>query len=97
MNMSAEAKDQLKKETAFERLVRNRGVFLEMTASPGYAEWVEWSKLQVESWKHNALHANTAEEREEARIYYLAFTKFCDMPQFLGQLLQEEVSSDVAS
>lgn len=96
MNLSEDAKTELKEDDAFTMLLKSRAAFMEMAASEGFKVWQRWSKKQIDAWDHEMKYAATMEKREEARIYYIAFTKFNNIPAFLGELLEEEVSSDVA-
>lgn len=97
INMSEEAKEALVKSEGFKNLIQRRHDFNELMNHEGYKVLMDWVSVQIKCFEHEAIHGKTAQYRDEQRIYALALYDFCNMPLFLGQLLQDEVSSGVAS
>lgn len=97
VKMSEEAKEELKNSPGFKNLVQSRHDFNELMNHPGYQVFMDWVKVQIDGYRYNAVYDDDPVKRERDRVYVLALEKFCRMPQFIGDLLQEDVSSDVAS
>lgn len=56
-------------------------------ASKGWEIWLEWAKVEVAKEYQEAIHGETAEKREAARVAGIALERFVRVPFFLAEQL----------
>lgn len=69
----------------FDQLKEHKSDLLALFASKGWEIWLEWAKREVSKEYTEAIHGETAQLREEARVNGKALERFVRVPFFLAE------------
>lgn len=85
--------------TLDEKIAGARTEILEFQSSKVWAIWQEYAANMQKSYEHSSIHGNTVEAREQARMAWLSFQEFKNIPFVLVRkveaISQEEAPKDL--